>query len=181
MNRSKERDIDYSPFQGKMPWEKRQAMIEALFPSIQNLDLLQVFRQDPAVMGKIVNDIIKHDQAEPGRPGKRPSLNVKAAEDSLRRYQGEDYNILPFQEAFRKLKGTRSIRHMAHTCDLTSTMVQRLLDGRAEPSIEIMEKVAKGTKKRPSYFQEYRMAFILASLVTCLTFTQSLLSFSSTS
>lgn len=168
MNRRSDTTVDLSIFDGKMPWEERRKLLAIVFPQHEKLDWGQVFRQDPTVLGKIINDIIKHDQAKPGRPGKRPSLDVPAAEQSLRVYQNEDFSILPFREAFMALKGTRSIRHMAQRCDLTATMVQRIIEGRANPTTEIMEKVATGCKKSPSYFQEWRVNYILSILAARL-------------
>jgi transcriptional regulator with XRE-family HTH domain len=42
--------------------------------------------------------------------------------------------------------------------------VHRLLNGTVQPSLETMEKIAKAFRKDPSYFVEYRVAFVLISI-----------------
>lgn len=148
----------------KMPWSERVQLIKQQFPSTVTLDWNQVFIQDPAVLGRIINDILKADQAQPGRPGKRPALDVAAAEERYRQMTGEDFTMLPFHESFKILKGKRSIRHMAHKTDLDKTLVWGLLNGDKRPNPEIMEKVAAAFGKHPSYFVEYRVDYILGVL-----------------
>lgn len=157
-------DVFRKASEEKMPWTKRVELIKQQFPSTVRLDWNEVFRQDPAVLGRIINDILKADQAEPGRPGKRPALDVAAAEERWRQMSGEDYTMLPFDRAFTILKGDRSIRHVAHKVGLDKTLVWGLLNGDKRPNPEIMEKVAAGFKKHPSYFLEYRIDYILGVL-----------------
>ena len=54
-----EQNIDFSVFEGKMPWKERYQLIVSVFPSVETLDWNEVFRADPAILGRIVNDIIR--------------------------------------------------------------------------------------------------------------------------
>jgi len=159
---------DLTPFreanEKKISWEERRALIHKQFPSTTKLDWYKVFEQDPSIMGKILNDILKIDLAEPGKPGKRPALDAKAAEQKLRQYDGSDYTILSFPEAFRILSGNRSIRHIASKTGLDRNMVYRLLRGEVEPTSDTIEIVAVAFNKHPSYFLEYRMGYIFGVL-----------------
>ena len=153
-----------SVFEGKMPWDQRLVHINRVYPSTAKVDWMEVFRQDPQVMARIIADVAKLENASTGRPGKRPAVAPEDAAQYLRRYQDDDYTILPFKEAFNLLKGDRSIRALAHKVGLTSTMTQRLLEGRAAPTAEMLEQIARSFKKHPSYFIEHRVGYILAIL-----------------
>lgn len=157
-------DYDLTVFDEKMPWAERYKEIKRVFPSVETLDWSKVFRSDPAIMGRIINDVLKIDQAQPGRPGKRPALDVDRAEEKLRRLRGEDYTILPFVEAVQAARGDKSIRSLAYYSELPKSTVHRLLEGTATPTIEQIEAISKGLRKDPSYFIEYRVAFVIAGL-----------------
>ena len=156
--------VDKEQFKGKMPWEKRAKLIHAAYPSTVTVDFEKVFRVDPAVMGRIIADIQKREAAPSGKPGKIPAVNKEDADQYLRRYQNDDYTIHKFADAFKLLKGDRSTRAMAHKCKLAQTMVQRLLDGKAEPTVAVMENVARAFKKHPSFFVEYRVAYVVGMM-----------------
>lgn len=145
----------------KVKWDERVELIKKEFPSVVNLDWGKVFSADPGVMGRLVNDILKVDLADPGRPGKRPSIEEGAASNRLRQLQGDDYTVLPFCDAFRILAGERSSRGLANRLDTSHTVVNRLLRGLDSPSASIMEKAAKIFKKDPSYFVEYRLLYVI--------------------
>lgn len=153
-----------SEIKKRVPWVERSELIKGKFPSTARLDWYEVFRQDPAILGKIINDIMKLDQARSGKPGKRPSLEEADAQDKLRKLQGEDYSELEFQYSFKNLSGKRSIRMLARKLSLEKSYVHRLLQGKIEPTAETMEQIAKAFNKHPSYFLEYRIYYVLAML-----------------
>lgn len=157
-------DIDYDIFAGKKPWKERCSLIEAAFPSVSTLEWRKVFDSDPSIAGKIINDIIRIDMAEPGRLGKRPAIKLSDASLRLRQMQSDDFSVKPFREAFIVLKGNRSIRHVSANVDIDKMTVHRLLNGKSEPTMEQIEKIAKGFKRHPSYFVEYRIAYVLGVL-----------------
>jgi transcriptional regulator with XRE-family HTH domain len=157
-------DYDLTVFDEKMPWQERYKVIKKTFPSVETLDWNKVFRSDPAIMGRIVNDVLKIDQAEPGRPGKRPALDIERAESRLRQIRGEDYTVLPFVEALEHARGDKSIRSLSYYSGLPKSTVHRLAEGLAHPTVEQLEAIAKGVRKDPSYFMEYRVAFVLTAM-----------------
>lgn len=148
----------------KISWSERSRYIAEKYPSTVSLDWHQVFKQDPHILGKIISDIFKLESSSGGRPGKRPAVDRHDAEQHLRRYDDDDYTILSFKEAFTIMKGTKSFRGLANKCGLSLNMTQRLLSGSMQPTIEVMEKIAKAFKKHPSYFIEYRISYILGML-----------------
>lgn len=157
-------NIDLSMFEGKMPWKERAEIIHKQFPSVNKLDWNKVFKTDPSILGRIVNDIIKQEQARPGTPGKRPSLDPAVASQRIQELSGEDYSLLAFSDAFTNLKGDRSIRHVADKVKLDKSLVHKLLHGRIEPTMDQMETIARGFKKQPGYFHEYRVAYVLSMM-----------------
>jgi hypothetical protein len=148
----------------KIPWGERSKLIQKHFPHTATLDWYQVFYEDPAVLGRIINDIIKLDGERTGKPGKRPTLDLDIAEDKLRKLRGEDHTLFEFKDAFRVLCGNLSIRGVAHKTGLDKSYVHRLQSGDAIPTVETIEVVAKAFKKKPSYFVEYRIGYILATI-----------------
>ena len=156
--------FDATPFKGKMPWGERYELIKEHFPEAAAVDWKTVFQQDPSVMGKFLGDIFKADLAEPGRPGKRPSLEKSVAFDKYRKLGDNDYSFSPFPKALAALKGVKSLRHFSRNLDLPKSTVDRLLKGDKQPDIETIEQVAKALGKDPSYFVEYRIGYIVASV-----------------
>lgn len=152
-----------NPFRKGIPWKERRLVIFEHFPSVENIDWVKVFTEDPAIMGRIVNDILRLENAQ-SRPGKRPALEREKAEKRLRQMRGDDYTTKPFPEAFKILKGDRSLRHVARNTGIDKMVVRALLRGEREPTVDDMVAIAEGFNKHPSYFVEYRMMFVLSFL-----------------
>lgn len=144
-------------------WDVRVQAIKRRFPSIDRLDWEKAFRADPTLLGRVINDILKVDAAEPGKPGKRPAIDPKNAEQRLRVLMGEDYTTLPFYEAFALMVGNRSIRHIANKTGVNRNTIFFLKQG-GDPSADAMEKIAKAYGKSPEFFVEYRLMYITAIL-----------------
>jgi transcriptional regulator with XRE-family HTH domain len=149
----------------RVPWKDRYEVVKQQFPSVQSLDWERVFRADPTIMGNILNDIIKVQVAPKGRPGKRPALEKEQAREVLAQYKGEDYTLLPFPKAVTRLKGKLSVRQFARRVSMSPTYAYNLMTGYKEPTVEDMQIVADAYGKEPSFFYEYRVAFITALMV----------------
>lgn len=153
----------------KLSWAERRKLIKAQYPSIEKLDWLAVFKQDPTIAGAIINDILRQDKAEPGRPGKRPPLDKADATVTVNQLRNDDYALEPFHKAFTTLKGKRSLRHLAHSSGLDKMVIHKLLNGTMEPTIDHIEKIAKALRRHPSYFLEYRVAYVTGILAERMT------------
>ncbi len=154
------RDADGNP--RKMSRSEREVLIKEQFPSLQGLDWEHAFRKDTDLFGRIMRDVLKMDQREPGRSGPRRTLDYRQGMVSLREIMGEDYSLLPFDESFRVLAGKQSLRTISRKTGLSRTNCERLLNGTKFPELSDMTSAAKGYKKKPSYFLEYRAAVISA-------------------
>lgn len=150
----------------KTPWEERYKVIREQFPSIASLDWSKVFSADPVVFGKIINDIIKADTSTPGKAGKRPSLDSDVADAGWTRLRDEDYALEPFVQVFNKMKEHRSVSTLANKTGLNRSYVFKLLKGDAQPSVYDMQQIAKAFGKMPSFFMEYRVAYLCSLIVT---------------
>lgn len=148
----------------KMTWAERQDLIHKQFPSVKDFDWEKALNRDDQLFAAIMRDVLKVDQAVPGRPGPRPALDRGRAEASLQRFMGKDFCTLPFTEAFRLLIGTRSLAQAARRCDMSRTQVHRLLHGQIQPDLRTMVVIAEGFDKHPSFFLEYRSSYVLAHL-----------------
>jgi len=150
-------------FNEKMPWSKRMEMINEHFPSTVHLEWTRAFN-DVELFGRILRDILKVDQTPAGRSGPRPVLDRKTATERFRQFQRTDFSMMPFQETFEMLAGDRSIRALAVKIGIDRNMVQKLLAGTRDPDIDLIKLIAKSFKKDPSFFAEYRAAYVLGAL-----------------
>jgi transcriptional regulator with XRE-family HTH domain len=149
----------------KMSWDERAALIKEQFPSTEKLNWVRAFDNDLDLFARIIRDILKLDQAQPGRPGPRPSLDYGQATHRLRQFMGQDYAMLPFPEALRVLTGGLSIRKIAAKTGLERNLVYRLLTGKVEPDVYAMTQIARAYDKHPSYFLEYQQLVIISSIL----------------
>lgn len=146
---------------------KKYEEITASFPGIQDLNWNNAISSDEEIFVRLLGDVIKSG-GRGSKPGKRPTLDRAAAEEQFAQLAAADFSEMPFTDAFRALCGKRSVRHVASLTDLSKTGVQDLMTGRSQPSFNTIEKIAKGFKKHPSYFLEYRIGFVVAALAQFL-------------
>lgn len=142
-------------------WQATLDRIEREVPGTKEVDWASLFKADPKILGDLVNDVIKINISEKGRPGKRSAQSAEDIEEDLKKLTGEDYAVRPFPEALKAAMGGRSIRHVASQAHLDKMTVHRLLQGRGAPATaEQIEWLAKAVKKDPSYFMEYRVLYV---------------------
>lgn len=149
----------------KLSWSERLEEIRKVFP---DRDWEEISKENIEMMGSVLRDMLKADLTKPGQVGPRPALDYQEGIQRLRQYSGTDWTSLPFPEAFRVLSQGRSIRHTARKTGLGRDRVFRLMRGLADPNVEVMEQVAEAFGKNPSYFKEYREAYITAHLLKYL-------------
>jgi hypothetical protein len=163
-----------------MPWDERNALIRRTFASGALMDpeaelaWRKAFDRDPELMGRILKDILKAEQAAPGRPGPRPALDAARAEPLVDSWLGRDYAdrpyaTLPFGEAFALLTNGRSLRNVSRMVDIPRMTVHRLMRGELTPTAEMMVKIAQTFNKQPSYFVEWRIGAVASAMVEHLT------------
>lgn len=136
--------------------------IRAQFPSIDTINWEKVFREDTELYGRVWKDILKYDQAGEGRPGPRPALDPEKASKRYLQLTDDDFTMLPFQEALKNISDGMSIRKLAVRTGLDKNLVFHLVTGRREPDAYEMELFATVFGRRPSYFLEYRIGYVLA-------------------
>lgn len=148
----------------KIPWKDRYALICSHFPAAERLDWRAAFR-DEGVWGRLVYDLLVHDQkAEWDGKGPRPPFDPKRARERLNQWMGNDYSYVEFEQTFNTLVGERSLRHIASKMGVSAHFVWKLKNGTASPDLYTLERIAKAFKKDPSYFLEYRIAYVLGAL-----------------
>lgn len=153
---------------GKVPWEKRAQKVRARFQSVDAPDWRPEFENDLDLFGRVMRDILKLEQAVPGRPGPRPALDVADATRRLRQLFGDDFTIEPFHVALNTLAGGRSIRHLAAGTGLHRDCIHRLRRGTMKPDGYMIRQVAKYFGKHPSYFLEWRQLYIIQAIMARL-------------
>ena len=148
----------------KKTWSEAVAEIHQKHPEVNTLNWKPVFLTDPALLGRVISDMLKMDLSESSRPGKQSKVDPEEARRRMRRYGRDDYTMLPFSESVSLLKGDLSVRAYADKCGMHYSRLYTLLCDRGVPSLEEMQKVAKAHGKDPSFFLEYRIATIFACM-----------------
>lgn len=167
------RGVDIAAFRQEMSPADRKRLLREKFPSTAQLNWEKAFDSDIDLLGHMLRDILKLDMAVQGAAGRRPGLEEDEARPSLDRLMGRDptshvYSVLPFPATFRLLVGKRSLRAMAAKVDMPKTRIHRLLNGTEVPNPQEMERIAAAFHKQPSYFVEYRVQAIAATIFTVL-------------
>jgi len=149
----------------RISWEERYAIICEEFPETVQIDWHDALR-DTDTFGRLLRGILKDDQALSQRsgPGPRSDLDVDRARHRLRQWLGDDFSYEPFLPTLKMLVGGRSIRRIAHKTGIHYSMVFKMLNGEREPDIYLMEKIAAAFDKHPSFFLEWRVAFVVGAL-----------------
>lgn len=146
----------------RVPWDERVKLIDEQFPGLRNLDFNALLR-DNEIFGRILKDILKLDQIEPGRAGPRPNIDPERGMQAWREWTGQDYSELPFAAAFTVLVGERSVSHVARMTGICRSHVYRLLTSVDRPIAQDMRDIAEAFGKRPAYFSEYRAEYLTAA------------------
>jgi hypothetical protein len=147
----------------RVPWEERAELIREHFPAVTNPEWNAILR-DPDVLARLLRDILKIDQIEPGRAGPRPGLDFDRGMQSWKEFTGQDYCELPFAQAFRLIAYGQSIRQIAHKTGVARSRVDRLLRGEDLPTIGDLRVIASAYNKKPAFFAEYRVEYIIAAI-----------------
>lgn len=135
-------------------------------PEIEDVDWGQLFSVDPGILGDVINDVIRvvHSSKEKNRRGKRSNVKRSVAKNNLEKIQNIDFSNEEFIVSVRYLKLDRSIRCFARKVGLNTSKVQRLLEGKVEPTAKELEQIAEAFDKHPSYFLEYRIAYVVSAM-----------------
>lgn len=160
--------VDLTVFEaknGKKPsWNTRKGLIKEQFPAYDSLDWSKAFKADIGLLGLIIKNVLKSDQSTLGRPGPRPTLDPKRSAERYAQFIATDYSYLPIEETLAHLKGDLTIRGLATKVGLDFNLVYRILNGKATPSVADLQAIAEAFGKHPSYFLEYRIAYILGAI-----------------
>lgn len=148
----------------RLPWEKRMALIESQFPNARDRDWKAAFDEHLELFAWMMQDILKADQAAPGRDGPKPKLDMVKALPRFRQMMHDDYSMRPFLQSFADLCAGLSLSQVAAKTGLSRSQVNRLLKGEIDPTAWDMETIARGFRKQPGYFVEYRNGVVMAAL-----------------
>ena len=154
---------------GKLDWDETVARLYQEIPDAESVNWEALFRSDPKILGDLVNDIIKVNVSQKGRPGKRSASSEEDVAADLRKLTNSDYAEVPFAEAMKAAMGSRSLRQTAMLADMDKMTLHRLLGGTGVPVTSVqMEQLAAAVKKDASYFLEYRAAYVCHAIYRML-------------
>lgn len=152
----------------RVPWDDRLKLIEHEFPGALKADFNVILR-DNDVFARVLKDILKVDQIEPGRAGPRPNLDYDRGMQTWREMTGQDFSERPFTEAFKLLTRNDSFAVVARKAHISKPRVHRLWHGLIPPTVEDLRYIAAAYGKKPAFFAEYRSEFIIAAVAARLS------------
>lgn len=155
----------------RVNWNEREVLVHREFP--ESVEPPWEDTLDDATLERVLQDILKHEQQEPGRDGPLPNLDWDKGIQSWRELTGQDFTGLPFWQAFRLLaydiSGPQSMSVIARKTGLSRPRVHRLITGEVTPGLDAILAVAAAYKKKPGFFAEYRAQVIAKHISVVLT------------
>ncbi len=144
-------------------WDKAKE----LYPSVKNgvEEWVNFFDRRPDVLHSILGDIYvvtKYDDRKretgkrlDGRRTMPKDANLAELWDMIT----PKISMEPFAPAFKALQGDRSLRAMAIKVEMDHRELSRLLRGKQDLHIAVLEQIATKLRVSPAYFLEWRIQF----------------------
>lgn len=132
-------------------------------PQLSNINWGEIIRREPDVLNNILGDVARSDSK------RRSKIDRKTGTQKLSAMTNTDHSESKFCYAFTYVCGDESLRKTAEKLDISYSKVYNLKLGKAEPTFELMEKIAEVYNRKPSYFLEYRVGKVLLSIQSYLT------------
>jgi AraC-like DNA-binding protein len=153
-------------------WPDRLAQIRSEYPS--TMDDRATVREalaDYDLVGRIMRDILRIGWEAPTR-GQRAPLEWNDGSARLRALESQrtgQATTKPFAEAFRELAAGITLDALADALAMSRSQVHRLLRDEIPATPPEIVKVAVYFDKPPTYFHEYRLHLICASIAEQLS------------
>lgn len=152
----------------KEDWEVRYRKIKEHYPSVEDFKWSGALDYDPDVFTQVMNDLLKAE-GKRSRPGKRPTLSRDVAENELAKLSGADFSEYPFGRALQALISAlppevQTYRSLSARTGCNKDYLVKYVKGTLLPSFSDIEKIAASFNKDPSYFLEYRTAYVLMAV-----------------
>lgn len=144
-------------------WDKAKE----LYPSVKNgvEEWVSFFDRRPDVLHQILGDIYvvttyDNRKRETGkRLDGRRTMPRNANLNDLWEMITPQLSMEPFPQAFAALQGDRSLRAMAYKVGIDHRELSRLLRGKQELTLFVLEQIASKLRVTPSYFLEWRILY----------------------
>lgn len=150
-------------------WEAAQAIAgEKLSWGVEQIKAF--LDAHPPVAHRMIEDIYyavkaqeERDRGET-RTGRRPRIPPRSLAEMYSTIFPEPYSMDPFPEAMEKLLRGQSQRAFSKKVPCHQTTMSRMMAGKLEPDLTMLEQIAAAARVKPAYFMEWR-ALALAELV----------------
>lgn len=140
------------------PWDDRLAWIREQMPEFAEDGVWREALRDVESLGAVLKAVLRVDAAEQGLR----SVNAEDGAARLNMLLGRDYTTLPFPQAFPIASAGMSLRAVAARCDVTRASLHAYTSGLTRPPLAALESIAKALRKEPSYWLEWRQAYLVA-------------------
>lgn len=150
-------------------WDQTLSDLYDRIPDMNKFTWEAIARNDPASIGALIGDVIKVSVSQKGRPGKRSFPSLARATTDYNRLKKQDYSEIPFTQVLQSYLKTKSIRAVASLAHVDKGVIHRLAQGKTKPTIEHIEAIAQAMDKHPSFFIEWRAAYVACVLYASLS------------
>lgn len=138
--------------------EDKLSVLKSRRPELNNIDWGKILREEPEVFNGIANGVSRIDR------NRKSKLDHRTGTRRLHNFIQDDFSEKEFKEAFKIICGEDTMRKTAKKIDSSAAHVYNLKEGKAQPSLELMEVIAEAYGRKPEYFIEYRIINVLASV-----------------
>lgn len=134
-------------------------------------EILAFLNANPQVAHRMIEDVYDAAKAEQERgrgfvrTGRRPRRSPSSMAEVWDTIFPDPYSMDPFPEAMQKLLDGQSQRAFSRRVPCHQTTLSRMMAGKLEPDLTMLEQIAAAANVRPSYFVEWR-AMAIGELVT---------------
>lgn len=122
---------------------------------------IAAFSESPDAMYSLLSDIIKIAHAKPGGVGQRP-MPYEEEVDLEALLHGEVSNEPMVKILPRMITDSETV--FAEKVKMSRSMVNRILNGKYEPDVGQIRRIASALNVPPAYFLEYRQMMVIAAM-----------------
>jgi len=138
-------------------WDKKLNVLRSKYPQITNINWGEILRDEPEVFCGVVGKVTVPDNT------KKSEIQTFQGNVQFARVSNSDYSELEFKKAFTIIY-SRYHDPLIEKTNLSERHLIALMEGSITPTYEDMEEIAQAIGRNPSFFMEYRIAKILASI-----------------
>jgi hypothetical protein len=134
-------------------------------------EIIAFLDRNPTITYQLVEDIYDEVKTQQEKDqgkvhiGRRPRRTAASMDEVWDTILPQQYSMDPFPEALAKLLNGQSQRAFSRKVPCHQTTLSRLMAGKLEPDLTMLENIARAARVTPAFFVEWRAMYV-GGLVT---------------